>query len=256
MSFSSEWLSLRAEADERARNRELAKRLEQHFGNSKGLRVLDLGSGAGANMRLTSQLLGRDQHWILTDNDADLLGQIDAEDGVTFETHQVDLAREMEAVLDGPFDLITASAFFDLVGKSLIEEIVTATARTGAAFYTVLTYDGEEEWTPAHPADEAVHSAFLADQRSDKGLGAALGPEATSALAAAFAAKGYTTFQAKSDWDLSNSRDADLIAALADGTSDAIRDKVGSIANDWKQARRTAETVRIGHLDLLALPPV
>ncbi|MEL7467987.1 MAG: class I SAM-dependent methyltransferase [Pseudomonadota bacterium] len=255
MSFSADWLDLRADADRQARNPDMAARLSARFQGVEGLRILDLGSGTGANMRLTSQLLGPKQHWTLVDNDPALLSTVTGPTGVGFETRQADLARDLDSLFDTGVDLVTASAFFDLAGAELIDSIVSATVDTGAAFYTVLTYDGEETWSPAHAADSVVHQAFLADQQTDKGLGPARGPAATVHLANAFRSHGYVVAQGKSDWVLSQPEDAALIAALAQGAASAVENTVGDVAWDWARSRQTAESVRIGHLDLFAHPP-
>ena len=53
-----------------------------------------------------------------------------------------------------------------------------------AAFYTVLTYNGQQRWTPKHEADAAMASAFRAHQTRDKGFGDAAGPMAPALLSA------------------------------------------------------------------------
>ncbi len=59
---------------------------------------------------------------------------------VSFEL--LDLAKDPEAVFAHKADLVTASALFDLVSESYIKAFVRALAASGAAFYTVLTYNG------------------------------------------------------------------------------------------------------------------
>ncbi len=55
--FSADWLALRAGADARARDTGLAERLKSHFAGRSALRVLDLGTGTGANLRATAPLI-------------------------------------------------------------------------------------------------------------------------------------------------------------------------------------------------------
>ena len=73
--FSADWLALRAGADARARDRDLAARLGRHFADVGEVRVLDLGAGSGANLRATAPLIEASQHWLLADNDAGLLAR-------------------------------------------------------------------------------------------------------------------------------------------------------------------------------------
>ena len=39
------------------------------------MRVLDLGAGTGANLRATAPLIEAPQHWVLADNDVELLAR-------------------------------------------------------------------------------------------------------------------------------------------------------------------------------------
>lgn len=255
MSFSAEWLALRAEADRRARDPALAAQLSSRFAGRAEVRVLDLGSGTGAMMRTVAPLLGPGQNWRLVDSDADLLAQAAPFAGARLERLTVDLAGELAPLFDPRPDLVTASAFFDLCGGDWIDRLVGHAAAAGAALYAVLTYDGRESWSPAHPLDAAVLAAFHADQRRDKGLGPALGPGAAPYLAAALRRAGFEVGTAPSDWRLAPPADAPLIAALARGSAEAVAPALGKDqAAEWQRARAAASAVTVGHLDVLALP--
>jgi hypothetical protein len=185
-----------------------------------------------------------------------LLARAEPMPHTTVELREVDLAAGVASLFEPAPDLLTASAFFDLCGREWTDRLVAAASGCGAALYTVLTYDGREDWIPPHPLDAKVLSAFQADQRRDKGLGPALGPDAHAHLAASLRSRGYRVFEAASDWNLEPPDDAALIAALADGTSAAVGEAIGlERAAAWRAARIAAHSVTIGHLDLLALPP-
>ena len=89
-------------------------------------------------------------------------------------------------------NLVTASALFDLASAGFIARFAAAVAARKSAFYTVLTYDGDQRWTPEHEADAALLEAFHAHQTRDKGLGPAAGPDAPDALSEAFSQLGYS----------------------------------------------------------------
>ena len=254
--FEAGWLALRSGADTRARDKGLAARLGAYFSGRREVRVLDLGAGTGANLRATAPLIEAPQHWVLADSDAGLLARAEPIPGVTVERREVDLAADLSSLFDPAPDLVTASAFLDLCGADWIGRLVAMAAACGAALYTALTYDGREQWRPADPLDAKVLAAFHTDQRRDKGLGPALGPEAHACLAGSLRGHGYRVFEAASDWKLALPGDAALIAALADGSATVVAGAIGADrANIWRTARRTAPKVMIGHRDLLALPP-
>ncbi|RZI38309.1 SAM-dependent methyltransferase, partial [Herbaspirillum sp. HC18] len=53
MSFSPDWLALREPADHAARSAHLLSRLATQFGDRDQVSVVDLGCGAGSNLRGT-----------------------------------------------------------------------------------------------------------------------------------------------------------------------------------------------------------
>lgn len=253
--FSADWLSLREGADARARDPELVARLAAYLSGRGRVRVLDLGSGTGASLRALGPTLGAEQHWVLADDDPDLLARAEASRGVTLERRLADLGPGLAALFDPAPDLVTASALFDLCGAAWLEGLVAQVAGCGAALYAALTYDGREAWHPPHTLDAEVLAAFHADQHRDKGLGPALGLEAHDRLAACLSAQGYRVSEARSDWALTRPADAALIAALAKGTAAAVAPGIGAERSEvWHAARAGADEVSIGHRDLLALP--
>lgn len=258
MTFSADWLALRAAADARARDAGLADRLRQHFAGRPVVRVLDLGAGTGAMLRATAPILGGAQRWRLVDADAGLLARAappPGPSGVTVERSVADLAGNLAPLFYPAPDLVTCSAFLDLCSATWLDRLAAHAAATRAVVYAVLSYDGREEWSPPHPLDGEVLAAFHADQRREKGLGPALGPDAAGHAAAALRAAGFTVLTAPSDWRLSGPADAALIAALAEGSAEAVAPALGAPAAAWREARAAAAAVTIGHVDLLALPP-
>lgn len=274
--FSPEWLALREPVDHRSRNAVLARKLDEHFRQAGQVSVVDLGCGTGSNLRATAPLLPAEQYWTLADWDPNLLQAASAalqrwadqarqagdtllmekagkEIVVTFR--RVDLAHDLDQVLQGNVDLVTASALFDLVSGDYIARAAQMVARCHAAFYTVLTYNGVQTWTPEHPADAELLQAFLLHQRSDKGFGPAAGPKAPTLLDGAFRASGYTVGEGDSPWVL-GPQEQQLVGDLASGFAAAARETgridPATIA-DWLGMRRTGAVV--GHTDTLALRP-
>ncbi|MFN3613481.1 MAG: class I SAM-dependent methyltransferase [Rubrimonas sp.] len=251
MSFSAEWLTLRAPADAAARDGALVRRLTRWAAERPGLTVSDIGAGSGATLRaLHGALPGAT--WRLIDRDEALLAlaaQSAADLGAVARPFSLDLAQDPAAAVREGTALVTASAFFDLASAEWIDAFAAEAARAGAAVYAALNYDGRETWLPPHPQDAAILSAFLSDMRRDKGLGPALGADAGAHLAERLRALGYRVAVADSPWRLSSRSDAALIAALADGIAAAT-----AAPEEWRAARRAADSALIGHIDILALP--
>ena len=277
MSFSPDWLALREPADHAARSAHLLSRLATQFGDRDQVSVVDLGCGAGSNLRGTWRALPDRQSWRLVDYDPVLLAaarqrlaawaDLAEEAGtalvlskgakvLTVSFHQADLNGDLDAVFPESTDLVTAAALFDLVSEAWIARFVAVLAARALPLYTVLTYDGTERWDPPHPADAALLAAFHAHQGTDKGFGPAACPRATAAMAEAFAASGYAVERAPSPWRLDEAfRDLarELVTGFAGAVSETGRVPQAEI-DAWLAARRAGVSCHVGHEDLLALP--
>jgi hypothetical protein len=177
------------------------------------------------------------------------------EQKITVDCSQIDVNKDLEILFNKPPQLVTAAAFFDLVSEKWITGFAQQLVRHSTPFYTVLTYDGVERWTPPHPADAAVLAAFHAHQTSDKGFGSAAGPGAFALMEKAFKDRGWRVVAGQSPWRLSAATEAPLIAALADGAAGAVAETglvpPADVAS-WLEARRVAQTCEIGHMDVFA----
>jgi SAM-dependent methyltransferase len=277
--FSAQWLALREPADHRARDIALQSLvihdLERLARMRAGpLKLVDLGSGSGSNLRALAPLLPEHQHWTLVDYDPALLqaaraaciawaDQVIENDvslkliknnkHVTISFRCEDLSSNIEAVLAEPSDLITAAAFFDLVAVDWLKRFCGLLA---TPLYTVLTYNGIENWTPSEPNDAAMLKAFHAHQQTDKGFGAAAGPTAAGVMESLLHARGFVVSSASSPWKL-DTNDHALIEQLATGSAGAVRD-TGLVSQQdvdaWQRSRCQASTCEIGHTDLYARP--
>jgi hypothetical protein len=120
----------------------------------------------------------------------------------------------------------------------------------------VLTYDGSEQWLPAHHVDDAMLKAFHAHQKTDKGFGVAAGPDASAIMKRELAARGFQVTLAPSPWQIDQA-EAAFIQALATGSAAAVRETGLLNAQDldqWLAARVTAQHCTVGHWDILATP--
>nr|WP_111299337.1 class I SAM-dependent methyltransferase [Paracoccus saliphilus] len=254
MGFSADWLALREPADRAARDGALLEQATRAAGPDPV--VLDLGCGTGSTLRALAPHLPDHARWRLVDNDPALLDIARTEAPGRVTAHVLDL-RDLDALpLDG-VTLVTASALLDLMPAAWIAGLADRLGRAGLPFYAALSYDGMMAWDPALPQDDDITRAFNAHQRSDKGLGPALGPDAAQQAAEALGKAGFSVSLADSPWRIGPG-DADLHRALIAGIAQAAGEAGAQVAPDWGRARATTaagDRCRIGHLDLLALPP-
>jgi SAM-dependent methyltransferase len=250
MAFSAEWLSLREPADRAARDGALARRAARAAGPTP--LVVDLGCGIGASWRALAPFLPEGTRWRFVDHDPELLARAGAAAGDVAELVRADLGALGSLPLRDA-TLVTASALLDLVSGAWLAELAR---RLRAPFYAALSYDGCMRWTPEDPQDTPVTAAFNRHQRTDKGFGPALGPDAPRCGPAILRDAGFTVTTAESSWQLDGSM-APLQRELIGGIAAAAAQAGAADAPSWGRRRHaTADrgTCHIGHGDLLALP--
>ncbi len=262
--FDADWLALREPADRAARDGGLVALLAAHLERpaKKPASLLDIGCGTGSTWRSLHAALPASTRWQLLDYDPLLLAaaeqRIGPDAGVLFRRHDLnDLAG---LPLQG-VDAVTASALFDLCSEDFCRKFVARLAEHRCALYAALSYDGTTAWLPAHPLDGRALADFNRHQRTDKGFGPALGPDATEVLRTELEAAGYTVHIADSCWSMGPDQAA-LQLAFLNGFETPLRE-IGGLSSaevdDWLSFRRAhtleaATSCRVGHLDLLALP--
>jgi hypothetical protein len=250
--FSAAWLALREPVDAAARSAALAS-----FATSRetaALRILDLGGGTGANARYLSSRLPSPQHWTLVDNDAALLARAPA----FAETRSADLnaAVDDEALFDD-CTLVTASALLDLVSLPWLTKLVLHCRAVHASVLFALSYDGRIVCSPEEPGDEDVRRLVNAHQKTDKGFGPALGPDAAAAAVSLLSQAGYTTRQERTDWKLTGDMrvlQRELVTGWAGAASEMAPERRDAVTG-W-QSRRMAHIdagrsrIVVGHIDV------
>jgi hypothetical protein len=262
--FSASWLALREPYDRRARNETVLDAVAAFAAGLPAISLVDLACGLGSTLRSIAPRLSKRQNWRLADNDLGLLARADAlsrPPHLVVTAVPIDLARDLEAALDGPIDLITTSALLDLVSHEWLDRLVTETAARRLPIYAALSYDGLATLDPVDPLDRAIVDAVNRHQHRDKGFGPALGPDAAATAPSRFEQVGYTVVQGASDWVFSP-RDAEIQTEVLTGWAAAARE-IGDLPMSdivgWLTRRRDhiaagRSAIRVGHVDFFARP--
>ena len=268
--FSPDWLALREPADHAARSADLTRATLDALPRDRPLRILDLAAGTGSNLRYltsgpthgsapTQGFVGADPRvrpdCLLVDYDPLLLARVPEMAGV--ETRCMDLSMlDDETIFEGR-DLVTASALLDLVSEPWLRGLADCCAASGAAALFALSYDGRIVCTPEDPDDDLVVTLVNQHQRTDKGFGPAVGPDAADVAARCFADLGYRVQRAPSDWLLTPASAAlqrQLIDGWAQAAAGMAPQQIRAI-DAWRE-RRLAHVaagwsaITVGHEDV------
>lgn len=242
--FSGTWLAAREPADHEARSGALAEYFARLVGDQPVL--LDLACGTGSNIRYLVPRLGRQQRWIGLDHDAALLDEAErllvafagelemapapAEgrlllDGrgqtLDIRLRERDLARGAAGFsLDGVTGL-TASALLDLTSADWLESLAKRIRAERLPALFALNFDGGLEFNPPHELDDEIRRRFVAHQRTDKGFGPALGPDAIFFFAERLRRMALDVTQEASDWRLGHDQ-ALLLRLFIEGQASAL----------------------------------
>lgn len=284
----AQWLRLREPADARARSESLTRAITDSLATHEPVRLLELGTGTGSNIRCLAERLKGRQQWLAADRSATLLAALANQIEVwaiargydvakrnglcvirsawfecEIQTQQRDLGNLDDHRIFQGRHLVTASALLDLVSEQWLRALVGhCRAERSLALFTI-TYNGRFSCEPPEPEDETVRDLMNRHQKTDKGLGGpAAGPDACAAAERCFAEAGYRVRREASDWILGPGEDAIqrfLIEGWAGAATEIAPDDAAMVA-DWR-ARRLSHVaagrsaVVVGHDDLAAWPP-
>ena len=256
----ADWLALREPADASARSTGLTRALIDRLPNPSRLGIVDLGGGAGANVRYLGPRLRRGQDWLVVDIDAALLARVHAPVAdCRVEMRQQDLGV-LHADLFAGRHLVRASALLDLVSESWLESLADHCRRANAIALFALTYTGCSRCAPEEPEDSLVRELLNEHQRqNNKGFGRAAGPDAVAAAERAFRTAGYAVRRDASDWQLGPDAAA-LQRLLVAGWADAAIEMAphqSTTIRAWfdrriAHLRERRSHIVVGHEDLMA----
>jgi len=241
---------------------ELRKRLDRRCGGRSPKHVRHALLREFVNCRQRELTVGErlarrraETDWLLVDHDPSLLAHVPKAPDV--DTRCADLSTLDDRGLFAGRTLVTASALLDLVSEAWLRALAARCAEAGAAVLFALTYDGRIVCSPQDPDDAEIVTLANRHQRTDKGFGPALGPDATGMAARCFEALGYRVQRARSDWTLppeSREVQRQLIDGWAQATAEIAPARAAAIGA-WRD-RRLAHVaagrseMMVGHEDL------
>jgi SAM-dependent methyltransferase len=275
--FRPEWLDLREPVDRKSYSALVLEALAEAFAGADSCCACDLGAGTGATLRGVAERLPQQQYWRLVDHDAANLeaarqrlgnwagqpvrhgDQLVLDHGgqrLTVSFAEADLACTPDC-WQARTQLVTASALFDLVSAAWLERFVSALAAARLPLLALLSYDGRLGFERQAPEDAVMIEAFNRHQRTDKGFGPAAGPAAIGILTDLLAKAGYQLVTGDSTWHLGPEYAA-MRSEVLTGWAGAAHE----MGVEWPVVERwlahhadPADWLRVGHLDLFALPP-
>jgi trans-aconitate methyltransferase len=252
--YSLAWLGLREPADAQARATELLEPLRRRTAGTPQV-IHDLGCGSGSMGRWLAGRLPGPQHWVMYDQDPELLehaaanmvGAAADSSPVTVTTRQADITRLTADDLTGA-TLVTASALLDLLTSDEVDRLAQACVDARCPALLTLSVLGRVQFTPADPLDAEVAAAFDAHQRRSTGGRRLLGPDAVDATVQAFGRLGVDVQVQSSPWRLGGDQAALTAEWLRGWVGAAYEQQPELAARDDGYLRRRLAAAEAGEL--------
>lgn len=266
----AQWLALREPADDAARSKALARKVAELVAAHDPVRVVDLATGTGSNIRYLIPHLRDRQDWLAVDRNPVLLEKLAARMShwtmpldCQIRARQLDLGSLEAANVIAGRHLVTGSALLDLVSEAWLRSLASQCRAAGAVLLFTISYNGRFSCIPEEPEDGLVLDLFNRHQRAATGLGGpAAGPDSVEIAARCFADAGYDVDRAPSDWNLGPAESALqrlLIEAWAQPAAEMAPERASAI-DSWRTRRLEHVDVGrsklvVGHTDIAAWLP-
>tara|TARA_Y100000991_G_scaffold140176_1_gene105653 strand:+ start:692 stop:1480 length:789 start_codon:yes stop_codon:yes gene_type:complete len=205
--FQNKWLNLRETVDRNSRNKRILYLINKFFKNKKNIRIVDLGSGAGSNYRFLKSRLLNNQYWSFVDISHQSTNYFKKNIKLSSKIKKtnfkiVDVINNLEKINFNDYNLVTGSAFLDILPKTWFKNFHKLNVDTEIVYFA-LNYNGNFKFFPKHKDDKRILNIFNKDQKSDKGIGeVAVGPDCTELINKVFK-RTHKTYVLDSTWDVS-----------------------------------------------------
>ena len=208
--FNNDWLFYREKIDSISRNKKIIEKINRYFKDYKILSIADLGCGTGSNYRYMYPKIKVKQKWDMIDISFESIKEFKK---ITANTNKIininykkfDLIKDIKKFKFENYDLITGSAYLDIMPKEWFYEFKKQNLNTKVIYFSI-NYDGYFKFYPKHKDDEYVLQLFNKDQESDKGIGKkAVGKNCSQIINKVFT-KTHKTFVLNSNWNVSKNK--------------------------------------------------
>lgn len=283
------WLETRYSYDVRARSKKVQQKAIDFFFGKNHLKILDIGSGIGANTKYLAPHLSVNQEWTLLEIDNRLietalheLSRWSAQKGwnvITAPNQRIIKRKHGEILvrmknrsfydLVSPdrirqYDLVTANAFFDLIPSQSFTKFATALFLAAKPLLSSLNYISIH-LDPEDKTDNKYISLYESHMMRKSKFGSPMGPRCRGQMIKILTRLGFQVFFDESIWKIP-ARDKIMMDFMFDFFNQAISEMVSDTQklegfNLWKKnkldlLKEKRLTMTVKHVDYFAQPKV
>ena len=204
--FNNNWLKLRETVDKKSRNLKIIELINKKINNNDFVSIIDLGTGAGSNFNYLKPKLKFNQNWLFTDISLNSMNYFKqnlklSKKIIKTKFQILDVIKDIDKIKFKSFDIVTGSAFLDILPKSWFYKFHNLNSKTEIVLFA-LNYNGDFKFVPRHKNDKNINNLFNKDQKTDKGIGdKAVGPNCSNLIKNVFK-KTHHTHLMNSNWDV------------------------------------------------------
>lgn len=220
------WLRARYPYDARARSKKVQQKAVDWFAGRSCLKILDLGSGIGANTQYFAPIFPSLQEWTLLEIEPGLIQAtfyelqkwadqkgwkalttpkqltIETSHGeITVLLKRKSLFKLMSADEIRPYDLVTANALFDLIPPDKFMEFASVLFRAARPLLSTLNYHSMH-FDPKDGADEYYLSLYESHMMRNNEVGSSMGPQCVHQMVKMLNQVGFRVYSDVSIWKI------------------------------------------------------
>ena len=285
--FETAWLNERFKYDNAARNKSVEQSFLDHFGGEKEIKIVDIGSGTGANCLYFLEKLTQNQKWFLVEKDVrffdptiERLTSHASKNGYEIEVKGAHLkiqtpskTIEIHIINDSFFNLpkllnlqeinaVMAAAVFDLLSEKQFRDFVSTVFENKTALLATMNYSGMH-FLPSTSLDNHFVNIYENHMMRQQDFGKGMGKNVASVLSNHFSTSGYDFISGESNWELdyfANKMHAFLLDFMDDSISELLTENNEKLKfKDWLSKKRSLSenkklSIEVRHFDFFVKP--